>query len=47
MDVLAVSTFDIVAGSCVEHRDAQVLVDLLPNGAAFNLLRAQETSSAS
>lgn len=35
--VLAVSTFDIVASGWVEYRDSKILIDLLPNGATFNL----------
>lgn len=37
--VLAVSTLDVVASGWVKNRDAQVLIDLLPNGAALNLLK--------
>ena len=36
---LAVGTFDVVAGGGVEYGDAQVLVDQLPHGSAFNLFR--------
>lgn len=41
--VLAVSTFDIVAGSWVEHRDSQILIDLLPHRATLNLLKHGRT----
>lgn len=43
--LLAVCTFDIVASSRVQHRDAEILVDLLPNGAAFNLPGREEGGS--
>lgn len=45
MYVLAVSTFDIVASGRVKHRDAQVLIDLLPNGATFNLSKRGDRKS--
>ena len=45
--ILAVSTFDIVASSGVENRNSKILIDLLPNGATFDLQREKDTFSVS
>lgn len=46
MHVLSVGTLDVVTGCGVEHRDAQILIHLLPDRSALNLKHREGTRSA-